>query len=193
MANLYVCFSANNVSLLDRLIQWIEKRYEPRDVLDIDRPLASHAWIEVEDVPGNELMTATRWAIEAIPRRVHVFNPTIKAGQVVRRYRAPIGSDQADAAWLAAVPYDGRSYNALGVVFVGLLLLLHRPRLFEAIGGARVFCSQLALIVIRATGIDPLPGLYADNVTPARLEATLVTDGWEPETPAAAAIEQRAA
>jgi len=193
MANLYVCFSANSVSPLDRLIQWVERRYESADVLEIDRPLASHAWVEIEDVAGNEWARPARWAIEAIPRRVHVFDPAIKGGQVVRRYRAPITGDQADDAWLAAVPYDGRAYNAVGVVFVGLLLLLHRPRLFEAIGGAKVFCSQLTLIVIRATGIDPLPGMYADNTTPAALEAALITGEWEPETPAAAAIERRAA
>jgi len=193
MANLYVCFSANNARPLDRLIEWIERRYESTDVLTIDRPLASHAWIEVEDVAGNEWARPARWAIEAIPQHVHVFDPAIKRGQVVRRYRAPISGVQAEDAWLAAVPYDGRSYNAIGVVLVGLLLLLHRPRLFEAIGGARVFCSQLALIIIRTAGSDPLPGVYADNVTPARLEATLAIQGWEPETPAAAAIEKRAA
>ncbi len=187
---LYACYSANNHSPLDRLIATIEKRYEPADVLAIDQPLATHAWMEWEDDER------TRWGIEAIPPRVHVFDPAIKRGQAVRRYRVPVSDAGARRAWQRALYYDGDTYGALGVALTGALLVAGGAhggrRAFERLHVASVYCSEILTLLCREAGARTLPLMRPDNVTPARSEAWAGGSGWEPETPAAAAIEARA-
>jgi len=168
----------------------VEKRYEPADVLAIDKPLASHCWLRWTTDAGTP--DAPTWGLEAIPPRVHVFDPATKAGQVIREYVVPTDAEGAWLCWRLAAPYDGRPYSALGVVATYLLLRFGLPDVFERLPHTSVFCSQLVLTLLRAVKVDPMPLFKTSNATPAALEAACAVAGWTPYDPGAARVEERA-
>ena len=154
----------SGTSLQDHAITCVERVQHDRT----PQPLATHC--------------ALLWGqdgVEAAWPRVRYFQRSAYDTFITREYPLLLDAGQELALIECANACVGDRYDLAGLLLAFCYVLTGRPQRWLDTSRARIHCSEMITNLLRRVHCRVLPGIPADNVTPAQLEqAVRGFHGW---------------